>query len=365
MIEEIKKLIEDAKNEPTEAEKELAKLTDSIKLRLIDVTMEYEEGTPLLSIGGGECFRTGNFGIITGKAKAGKSTAISIMIAAFLVGEIWDGYVKCLNAVNKVIYLDSDQNMSDSQLLNKRILQVAGLPMENKWDKLMVLNLRTMSKKERLDTLEHIAELYPESLIIIDNIADYLCSFNDETESTELMDNLRSWSSKYNSYILAVIHENPMDNKPRGHLGTQLENYCSERWAVKKNGNIHTLTNCTARHKECPELSYAFDADGNVIPADELLAQRVAEKKAKQDKAHMAKLQEIEAKANDYLLSVEGQKAIQADIVRYLEEEGCGKRSAVSALLKELRELDMLHYDGKYFYIANDNSPEPSDDVNT
>ena len=72
---------------------------------------------------------------------------------------------------------------------------------------------------------------------LIDGIADFISSVNDEEQSNAIVKQLEHLATVYNTLIIVVIHRNPNDNKVRGHLGSQLIRKSESVLAIKKDGD--------------------------------------------------------------------------------------------------------------------------------
>ena len=96
-------------------------------------------------------------------------------------------------------------------------------------------------------------------MIIIDGIKDLVTSINDERESTEVSSKLLKWSTEYNCHIMVVLHENPSNDKSRGHIGTELTNKAETVLQVAvddKNSNVSVVRAAACRNKEFEDFAF-------------------------------------------------------------------------------------------------------------
>ncbi len=81
--------------------------------------------------------------------------------------------------------------------------------------------------------------------IILDGVADFVNSVNDEAESNQFVTWLRELTVTHNCPAICVIHSNEGDKAgldSRGHLGKQLIRKAESNLLLKKTGEITTIT---------------------------------------------------------------------------------------------------------------------------
>lgn len=92
-------------------------------------------------------------------------------------------------------------------------------------------------------------------LVIIDGIAEYVSSPNDEKESNEVISIFENIGQSTNAVIFTIIHSNSgSEGKPRGHMGSQGTRKGSATLHVKKHTDGRSVV--TAKH-----LRYANEAE--------------------------------------------------------------------------------------------------------
>ena len=82
-------------------------------------------------------------------------------------------------------------------------------------------NLKAVALSERICYTEKLLKDNPEiGLVLFDGGSDFVMDVNDAQQIVKFSD----WINSYNPLISEVItlHTNPTDNKPRGHLGSEL-----------------------------------------------------------------------------------------------------------------------------------------------
>lgn len=194
-------------------------ITANEHIEVPPICIEIKEGEYSSEIG-----TLGNISLFIGKAKQGKSFAVSMVMAAAETGEWLMDKIKVNLPSDKktVLYVDTEQSRYHEQRVLKRILKMA-----NRDDaiNIIAINLRKYSPGERLEIVEHaIYEIENLGLVILDGVRDLISSINDEEQSSMITSKLLKWSEETNCHICAVLHTNKGDNNARGHLGTELTN---------------------------------------------------------------------------------------------------------------------------------------------
>lgn len=166
----------------------------------------------------------GNISLWIGKAKQGKTFALTMALAAAETGEWLMNKLKItLPEQNKsIILFDTEQSRYHVQRVIKRIAKLSEIsePIN-----LTAYGLRKYTPAERLELIEY-AIYNSENLgfVVIDGIRDLITSINDEEQSSMISSKLLRWSEELNIHIAVVLHTNKADNNARGHLGTELTN---------------------------------------------------------------------------------------------------------------------------------------------
>lgn len=166
----------------------------------------------------------GNISLWIGKAKQGKTFAMTMALAAAETGEwLMDKIRISLPNENKNVFLfDTEQSKYHLQRVLKRVTKLCNI---DEPANLTGFGLRKYNPSERLEMIEY-ALYNSENLgfVVIDGIRDLITSINDEEQSTMISSKLLKWSEELNIHICVVLHTNKSDNNARGHLGTELTN---------------------------------------------------------------------------------------------------------------------------------------------
>lgn len=168
----------------------------------------------------------GNFSLLIGKAKQGKTLLISILLATAESGRVFENILKVSLPGDKktILHFDTEQSKYHVQKVLKRICSMLNIPHPCN---LKTYGLRQYPPSERLAIIEYAIENTENiGLIVIDGIRDLVTSINDEEQSTHIASKLLKWTEVHNIHIVTVLHMNKSkeDHNARGHLGTELTN---------------------------------------------------------------------------------------------------------------------------------------------
>lgn len=221
---------------------------------------------------------------IKAKQKAGKTTALKVVIAALLLGAVFR--LKSLLEKPRIVFFDTEQSRTDTKQIILDVAQMTGLPSEVIDSQVSLHSLRRIDQEQLLPLLGVVLEDEKPQVVMLDGIVEFVASFNDETESKRLIKEMLKLSDEHNCAIICVLHTNKADedHNMRGHLGTMLaQKSATVLECVKERGSSVITVKCSeARHEEMPEWSITFDQEGHIIDADEQRRQLLEQRKAEQ-----------------------------------------------------------------------------------
>ncbi|MEA5402548.1 hypothetical protein VB776_06460 [Arcicella sp. DC2W] len=258
-------------------------LNDIEKLR-VRQSNQYSDMKPVIRVGESTFGVTGDISFISGLPKAGKSTITRFMIATALMKEVPEScdtisirseYCKG----RKVIYLDTEQNPSDTKKMINSILEISGLKQEP--ENLIVLNLRECNHSENMDYLKTLFHYYNDAYLwIIDGVTDFLPSANDETASNEIIRYLMKMSSQNDTCIVCLIHENGggSNGKMRGHIGSESARKCQGAISIKyeEEKKVHSITSTFLRNsKRIDPIYWHFNEKGKPVSCSAEIIEKI------------------------------------------------------------------------------------------
>jgi len=208
----------------------------------------------------------GNISVIKGKAKSKKTFLVNLIISSILKEGNGTLQIRGNLRNKKVVYVDTEQSKAHVYRSQKRI--TSEITSTDKIEMLSTFNFRELTPASRLNSIDVILKHPTEvGLVVIDGIKDLVTSINDEKESTNVSTKLLQWSTQYNCHIIVVLHENPSNDKLRGHLGTELTNKAETVIQVevdRRNKDLSIVNAASCRN--IPFDSFAIGVNQSGIP---------------------------------------------------------------------------------------------------
>jgi len=195
-----------------------------------------------ITIAGATFARRGDFSVVMGQRKAGKTTILKYVVATALMApgpprpdtmQIKTAYCQG----KAVIYVDTEGSQEDTKDFVEGVKKILGV--DQMPENFHVYHWRNLTQKECREAMEILFEHHRDShLWVIDGIADLVSKPNDEQESNETVRWLMNNAGRLDACFVVIIHENPskqgQEAKARGHLGSELERKASGAIAVEK-----------------------------------------------------------------------------------------------------------------------------------
>jgi hypothetical protein len=223
----------------------LSSLQEKLNQSIVTATEHIEKPPICFEVKDGELSSEigtlGNLSLWIGKAKQGKTFAISMALAAAETCDWLQDKIKIsLPADQKtVLHFDTEQSRYHVQRVVKRIAKLADIaePMN-----MTAFGLRKYSAADRLEMVEYaIYNTDNLGFVVIDGIRDLITSINDEEQSSMIVSKLMKWSEELNIHIAVVLHTNKADTNARGHIGTELTNKSETVISIGKHLDEDTL----------------------------------------------------------------------------------------------------------------------------
>ena len=223
--------------------KDIAILWQASRLML---TGEYVVAPEILRVHGSAIGTLGNFSAAIGKAKSKKTFNVSAIVAAALKnGTVLQYAAELPENKRKILYVDTEQSPYHCQKVMRRIVRMAGLPLNEEPKYLDFLTLRRHTPEFRIAIVEKaIYHTEGLGLVIIDGIRDMVYDINSPSEATKIISKLMQWTDERQIHIHTILHQNKADENARGHIGTELNNKAETVLEIAKDkfdGNISTV----------------------------------------------------------------------------------------------------------------------------
>lgn len=196
---------------------------------------------PIITINEQPLFFPRTINIIQGKSGTHKSRLAEHLCSILLKkpGLNIDLLGLQLNEVNtSVCYVDSERNLSEQYPYSlQQILLNAGYNITDDIHHFDFITLIDIERAERFNSFRQYLEKIREDhtghiFVILDVLTDLVDNFNDPKPSLQLIDLLNSTINTYDITFLCIIHENPFQEKARGHLGTEILNKSSTALSI-------------------------------------------------------------------------------------------------------------------------------------
>lgn len=340
----VNNIVGEAVNQPTAEEQKRERLRKILGDTRIRTDTEVPDLEYALEVDGTGFFARRDIHAVKAKAKAGKTTTLKVFIAALLVGVMFR--VKSLMEKPRILFFDTEQNRKDTKGILEDVAALTELDPEVIDSQVVLQSLRRVDRDDLLPLLHQALEDEKPDVVFIDGIVEFVASFNDESESKELIKDLLKLCDEQNCAIVCVLHTNKADedHQMRGHLGTMLAQKAATVLECKKErgSNVITVSCSESRHEEPTEWSIMFAEDGRIVDATEQrklqLEQRKAEQQQKRQEAIEKEKQERLQKCLTILRDKGGavsRKQLTEILVKALDRKRPTVASYISEWLKE------------------------------
>ena len=337
-------IVGEAVNQPTEEEQKRERLRKILGDTRIRTDTEVPDLEHALEVDGTGFFARRDIHAIKAKAKAGKTTTLKVFIAALLLGEMFR--IKSLLTHPRVVFFDTEQSRKDTKSILDDVIAMTELDPEVIDSQVVLQSLRRIDREDLLPLLRQALEDEKPDVVFIDGIVEFVGSFNDESESKQIIKELLMLSEEYNCAIICVLHTNKADedHNMRGHLGTMLAQKAATVLECKKErgSSVITVSCSESRHEEPTEWSIMFAEGGRIVDATEQrklqLEQRKAEQQQKRQEAIEKEKQERLQKCLTILRDKGGavsRKQLTEILVKVLDRKRPTVASYISEWLKD------------------------------
>jgi len=240
------------------------------KLRINPLT-EVSEPPTYCTINNKPSLTAGNFSLIYGKKKSGKTFLLGGIIASTINNSTQLGAIKgCLpKDKNVVLYFDTEQSLFHA---NRSIRRICSLTRNSNPENLYAYGLRPLTPAARLAVIGEVITKTPNvGIIAIDGIRDLLTTgINDEQAATELTSLFLKWSYELNLHIVLLLHQNKADERARGHIGSEVVNKAETTISVTKidHSNMYRVVCEDSRDMPFDDFGFKITEDGLPASAD-------------------------------------------------------------------------------------------------
>jgi hypothetical protein len=258
--------------------------SDEIRQYLLDAREDYPEPYYMLEYNGVPFSPLGGIQALSGQKKNGKTFVICQLIATCLapdaprVHENLPGLtvpqrtLDRLGHLPRVLWVDTEMEKLNSAKVLRRVHWLIGQDMKVPHDRFHVLWMRTVEAddqepafKKRFRLIKTAIDVLKPDIVFLDGVRDVIGDFNDNAQSSQLVQELMAIAEKLGICIWNVLHMNPRpgnddESKMRGHLGTELGNKVTDTLVSikKKQGAsvVFTVKQLDARGKDMEDWQF-------------------------------------------------------------------------------------------------------------
>lgn len=219
---------------------------------------------PLINYQGVPVIYKGSLNAIVGSQGSHKSRLASHIASVLCGGGTTDVFSMASDRPCHVLYIDTERSKKhELKAVIKAVRTTVGDDNFNNY--CHFTSLKEISRYHRLSEIRSYVtdsrnKLEGDLVVVLDVITDAVGSFNDVEQTNQLFDYLGALSEELDLTILAVIHLNPGSDKPRGNVGTELENKSSTSIKVSsvkiKGESVVKVDFRKTRNSEIPKSAY-------------------------------------------------------------------------------------------------------------
>lgn len=273
---------------------------DEIRPYLLDAREDYPEPFYMLEYNGVPFSALGGIQALTGQKKNGKTFVIAMLIATCLAPDsprVHDNLpgltvpqrtLDYLGHLPKVLWVDTEMEKLNSAKVLRRVHWLIGQDMKVPHERFNVLWMRTVEGtdtepafKKRWRLIRSAIDILQPDIVFIDGVRDIIGDFNDNAQSSQLVQELMALAEKNGICIWNVLHMNPRpgnddESKMRGHLGTELGNKVTDTLASVKSkttsGVTFTVKQLDARGKDLEDWKFEITDQAGSLGIPRIIA---------------------------------------------------------------------------------------------
>lgn len=177
----------------------------------------------------------GDYALITGRPKAGKTKYLSgAMAASVSRQEIFGMNIRLPEHKKKVAHFDTEQGTRSH--FNCLALMLQLMQLETMPEHFKSYHCRQDSAAQIVAMIDHYLTIHPETgILFLDGLLDLIDSFNDEKHSKALVNWLKRITEANNMLVIAILHRSMSVDKSIGHLGSSADRAAQSVLIVEKN----------------------------------------------------------------------------------------------------------------------------------
>jgi len=222
---------------------------DLLKSRIFDFTKIPKPQNKIFTIDDNLILSRGNYMLLSGLPKVGKSAVSSVIIASALMNnEFFNIKINRPDDKNIIALFDTEQGENDLfnsinrsfQLIESETGATKRQVYYKLQNKINVFQMREDDPEPILKMIEcYLQNNKSTGLIIIDGLLDLVYNYNDEREAKLLINFLKRITKQYDIGIICIVHTGKTTGTTIGHVGAFADRYCqSNLEIIKENDTI-------------------------------------------------------------------------------------------------------------------------------
>lgn len=323
-------------------------IMDNWEDSIITDQSDIQDPVPFVTVNGSTFASLGDISFISGAPKSGKSSTTGFILASALM-KTKPAYFDSLGIVSNyqgnrpIIYIDTEQHPAHTKKRLKSVLKMSGIDKQNT-DMFKVFNWRVYAQKERHERLIRSLDIYNTACLwVIDGIADFVGTTNDESAGNELIGLLMQKASENNAAIILLIHENAQNGKMRGHIGSEAERKCGGAISIKKDREkgVHFIEPKYLRDAEdfTPVVFKYDNVQCRMVSVDSETANAaIQDQKNQSKKTVLRRLYEKCMGTDSSLSRTEFRKRIELDLDPNNESANQSREQSANRKIKEMHD---------------------------
>ncbi len=232
-----------------------AHLVDLTKRVPDPVVLLYQESTKR------PIFTEGSLSLILGASKSRKTT-LAVGLCCALLGKPMFGMLS-VRKDYKIVFVDTEQGLTFSHRTTRKVHKLMGWDTEtNKHDRLRYYDLREFNKEQRRNFILDVVLQDKPDVLFIDGLVDLCDDFNNNIESSKLIDDYLKLSAENKMHICACLHFNKDKKTARGHLGAMYMQKCETSIQVEYHDYYSEVLPAVEGCRHLPFEPFAFQMVG-------------------------------------------------------------------------------------------------------
>lgn len=182
--------------------------------------------------------KSGGHFCVCAKAGVGKSSIIEAIISSHISKEA-DSFsinISLYDFRNKILVLDTERSQGETWEAWERLARRSRVNQPNEMQSIIFANIKALALMDKRKFVEDVLSKNDDiGMVVFDGSSDFVADVNNGVEANNFID----WLNTFHPYISTIhtIHTNPSDDKPRGHLGSELLRRANGVLLAKKLGD--------------------------------------------------------------------------------------------------------------------------------